>query len=170
MQQWAETQGTQLSGPVAVCCSQNLLAAVVGSHPSPLWQWKASPYEELCSLWYNEEVKVKKWQSCGKDFCFFQHLNHPPNLSGVRQHDPCTADWCFAGQSCWFRGASFVLRLLERIEVGEWLFLLLAIVSVCFLSKDRLRCTLKANLCWEWGGETYRTGGPMRVQRWAKHK
>lgn len=58
MQQCAEMQGTRLNGPVAACCLQNFLGAVVGSQPSP-WHWKASSYEELCSLWYNEEVRVQ---------------------------------------------------------------------------------------------------------------
>lgn len=94
----------------------------------------------------------------GETFFFSQDFNHPPNLPGVRRNDPCTADLLLAGQNCWFRGASFALELLEGIEVGEWLFLLLANISAGFLSKDRPRSTLKANLCEEWGGESYRTG------------
>lgn len=147
MKQCAKTQGTRFSGPVAACFSQNLLGAVAHSQPSLLWHWKASSHEEFCS-----------------------DSDYPHKLPADRQNDPCTADWLLAGQSWWFRGASFVLQLLEGIDVGERLFLHLVVLSAGFLSQDRLRSKLKANLCWEWGGKSYRTGGAMGVQGWAKHK
>lgn len=142
MEQREKTQGTRFSGPVASCFSQNLLGAVAHSQPSPLWPWKASSHEELCSD---------------------SDSDYPHKLPGDRENDPCTTDWLLAGQSCWFRGACFVLQLLEGIDVSEWLFLHLVILSAGFLSQDRLRSKLKAKLCWEWGGKIYRTGGAMRL-------
>lgn len=146
MKQCAKTQGTRFSGPVAACFSQNLLGAVAHSQPSPLWHWKTSSHEEFCS-----------------------DSDYPHKLPADRQNDPCTADWLLAGQNCWFRGASFVLQLLEGMGLSEWLLLHLVDLSAGFLSQDRLRSKLKAKLWWEWGGNSYRIVG-ARVQGWTKHK
>lgn len=156
MKQRAQTQGTRFGGPVAACFSQSLLGAVAHSQPSPLWHWRASSHEDFCSDSY-----------------------YPHKSPADRQNDPCTADWLLAGQSCWLRGDSFVLQLLE-VHGCEWMTIstdllmtiegILVIPSAGVLSQDRLRSKLKGKLRWEWGGKSYRIGAAMRVQGWAKHK